>query len=332
MSADGSTRTVLAAVCAAHGLDGLATQQIDLPALGERDVEVEVEVAGIGHSDVLVVQNRYQVKAAVPFVPGSEFGGTVVALGAQVTGLALGDRVVGTLFVGACAQRVVAPAATVRRVPDGADLGATIAGGVSYETSYHALRSIAQVQPGEVVLVLGAAGGVGLAAVDISVALGATVVAAAAGEEKLAAAAEAGATTTVDYTGDFRAALKAAVPGGVDVVIDPVGGPYAEPALRSLRPGGRFVTVGYASGEIPSIPLNLVLLKAIAILGFEFRSFAATRYDEFVRNRAEMAELLATGRIHPRIAAIHPLRALPAAMQSIADRRAIGKVLIDVRN
>lgn len=333
MSADRSTGTALAAHCVAYGIDGVVIEPVELPALGAGDVEVAVELAGIGHSDVLVVQNRYQVKAPLPFVPGSEFGGVVTAVGAAVEHLQAGDRVVGTMFVGACAQRLVAPAATVRCVGADADLATVIAGGVSYETAYHSLRSIAAVQPGETVLVLGAGGGVGLAAVDIAVALGATVVAAASDADKLRAAVEAGASVAVDYSvTDFRGALKAAVPGGVDVVIDPVGGRWAEPALRSLRAGGRFVTIGYASGEIPAIPLNLVLLKAVAILGFEFRTFAASRADEFVRNRAEMYDLLAAKRLRPRIAATHPLRDVPAALRSIADRRAIGKVLIDVRN
>ena len=333
MSADRSTRTALAACCVAYGIDGVVIESVELPVLGAGDIEVAVELAGIGHSDVLVVQNRYQVTAPLPFIPGSEFGGVVAAAGDAVQHVHVGDRVVGTMFVGACAERIVAPAATVRRIAADADFATVIAGGISYETAYHSLRSVAAVRPGETVLVLGAGGGVGLAAVDIAGALGATVVAAASDAHKLQAATDAGASIVVDYSGaDFRAALKAAVPAGVDVVLDPVGGRWSEPALRSLRAGGRFVTIGYASGEIPAIPLNLVLLKAISILGFEFRTFAASRADEFVRNGAEMYDLLAAKRLRPRIAAIHPLRDLPAALRSIADRRAIGKVLIDVRN
>ena len=309
---------------------GIVITDVEVGPLGPGDIEVEVAVAGIGHSDMLVVANRYQVSAPLPFVTGSEFAGTVVAVGSEVAAPSVGEQVMGTMFVGACAQRVVVPAAQVRVIPDGLGALAAIAGGVSYETAYHALRSIAEVRPGETVLVLGAGGGVGLAAVDIAGALGATVVAAASSPDKLDAARSAGATVTVDYSDEFRVRLKSAVPNGVDVVIDPVGGRWAEPALRALRPGGRFVTVGYASGEIPSIPLNLVLLKGISILGFEFRTFAATRYDEFLRNREDLVGDIASGRLQPRISGIHPLSEVAEALRSIADRRAIGKVLIDM--
>lgn len=326
--------TVRAAWCTEYGSgDGIAVAEADLPPLAPTDVQVDVELAGLGHSDVLVVANRYQVSAPLPFVPGSEFAGVVTDLGAEVAGLARGDRVAGTVFVGACAERVVVPAANLRKIPDGVEPSVAVAGGVAYATAYHALRSVAAVQPGETVIVLGAAGAVGLAAVDIACALGASVVAAAAGTEKLEAAAQAGAAVMVDYsTEQFRDRLRSALPDGADVVIDPVGGRWSEPALRSLRRGGRFVTVGYASGEIPSIPLNLVLLKGISILGFEFRTFAAARPGDFERDRDELTALLAAGRLHPRIAGIHPLGNLPEALHSIADRTAIGKVLIDVRN
>lgn len=325
--------TVRAAVCRSHGLDGIAVEATDLAPLGDHDARVEVELAGLGHADMLVVQNKYQVKATVPFVPGSEFVGTVRAVGARVTNLAVGDRVLGTMFVGACAEQVVVPAASVQQIAAGVDPATIIAGGIAYETAYHALRSVAEVRPGQTVMVLGAGGGVGLAAVDVAVRFGATVVAAASSAEKLQAAAEVGAALTVDYSADdLRAHFKQCVPDGVDVVLDPVGGRWAEPALRLLRPGGRFVTVGFASGEIPSIPINLVLLKAISIVGFEFRSFVARHTDEFLRNRAELYDDLAHGRLHPRVSAVYPLAETARALQSIADRQAIGKVLIDVRN
>lgn len=324
---------VKAAQCAEYGNgDGISVVEIDVPAPGSDEIAVDVEIAGLAHVDMLVVANKYQVKAPLPFAPGSEFAGVVAEVGDRVTSVKVGDRVAGTMFVGACAQRVNVRGDNVRVLHDDVDGATAIAGGVSYATSYHSLRSVAEVRPGEVVLVLGAAGGVGLAAVEIAKALGATVVAAATGTEKLALTAEAGASITVDYSGDdFRERLKAAVPDGIDVVLDPVGGRYAEPALRSLRPGGRFVTVGYASGEIPSIPLNLVLLKGISIRGFEFRSFIKARPVEFARDRDELSALFASGQLRPRIDRTYPLSETPAALRSIAERRAVGKVLIDVR-
>lgn len=324
---------VRAAQCNEYGNgDGISVVEVDVPAPGAGEVAVDVDIAGLAHVDMLVVANKYQVKAPLPFIPGSEFAGIVAAVGAGVTTPVVGDRVVGTMFVGACAERVVVRADNVRVLAPDLDGATAIAGGVSYATSYHALRSVAAVQPGETVLVLGASGGVGLAAVEIATALGAKVVAAATGAEKLAVTAEAGASITIDYSGDdFRERLKATVPDGIDVVLDPVGGRYAEPALRSLRPGGRFVTVGYASGEIPSIALNLVLLKGIAILGFEFRSFIKHRMADFLRDRDELAALFASGRLRPRIDRSYPLSETPAALRSIAERRAVGKVLIDVR-
>lgn len=324
---------VRAAQCNEYGNgDGISVAEIEVPAPGAGEIAVDVHIAGLAHVDMLVVANKYQVKAPLPFAPGSEFAGVVAEVGADVTSVRVGERVVGTMFVGACAERVVVRADNVRVLHDDVDGATAIAGGVSYSTSYHSLRSVANVQPGEIVLVLGASGGVGLAAVEIAVALGATVIAASAGAEKLALTAEAGATSTVDYSGDdFRDRLKQVAPNGIDVVIDPVGGAYAEPALRTLRPGGRFVTVGYASGTIPSIPLNLVLLKGIAILGFEFRSFMKARPAEFARDRDELASLFASGRLRPRIDRTYPLSETPAALRSIAERRAVGKVLIDVR-
>ena len=324
---------VRAALCTEYGNgDGIAVADVEVPAPGPGEIAVDVEVAGLAHVDMLVVANKYQVKSPVPFTPGSEFAGVVAEVGDGVTEVAVGDRVAGTMFVGACAERVVVRAGNVRILEPGLDGATAIAGGVAYGTAYHALRSVAEVKPGDVVLVLGATGGVGLAGVEIAEALGATVIAASSGGEKLAVTLEAGASATVDYSGpDFRDLLKAVAPNGIDVVLDPVGGRYAEPALRSLRIGGRFVTVGYASGDIPSIPLNLVLLKGISIRGFEFRTFMAARPDEFARNNAELAELMSSGRLRPRIDRSYPLSETPAAMRSIAERRAVGKVLIDVR-
>ena len=193
------------------------------------------------------------------------------------------------------------------------------------------LRSTASLQPGEHLVVLGAGGGVGLAAVQLGAVLGANVVAVASSDEKLDVAKAQGATVLINHrSGDLRQALRAALPGGADVVVDPVGGGLSEPALRSLRYGGRFVTVGYAAGEIPRIPLNLVLLKGVAILGFQFRDFATHHAQEMARNEAELLDLLAEGRATPHIGATFPLDQAAEALRFVADGRAIGKVLLDI--
>jgi NADPH2:quinone reductase len=222
----------------------------------------------------------------------------------------------------------VVPAAGLSRIPDGVDECTAAGFGVAYRTAYHALRSMAHVQEGDELIVLGAGGGVGLAAVQLGVQLGASVTAVASSSEKLDAAAAYGAKRLVNHkTDDLRSALKEAVPGGASVVIDPVGGEMSEPALRSLGRGGRFVTVGYASGVIPRIPLNLVLVKGVHVLGFQFQDVPP---DEFARNERELREHLVSGRVLPHIGAIYPLAETVAALQHVAEGRAIGKVLIDL--
>jgi NADPH2:quinone reductase len=267
-----------------------------------------------------------------PFVPGSEFAGVVEAVGEDATGLTVGDRVFGTALVGAFATEIVVSAGAVTRIPDGVEDGAAAAFGVAHRTAMHVLRSVARVQPGEEMVVLGAGGGVGLAAVQLGALLGASVTAVASSAEKLEVAKEHGATTLINHrSGDLRQALRESHPDGVDVVVDPVGGDLAEPALRSLRWGGRFVTVGYASGTIPRIPLNLVMLKGIQIVGFQMISFATNAADDFRANEAELLDLLASGRVLPHIGRRFPLDDVAAALQYVADGRAIGKVVLDVR-
>ena len=229
------------------------------------------------------------------------------------------------------AEQAVLSATSVTRIPDGVDDRTAAAFGVGHRTAWHVLRSVARLQPGEELVVLGAGGGVGLAAVQLGSVLGASVTAVASSTEKLEVAASYGATTLIDHRRvDLRTALREHHPEGTDVVVDPVGGDLAEPALRSLRWGGRFVTVGYASGVIPRIPLNLVLLKGVQILGFQFIDFATHLPDELRRNEAELMALLTSGRAVPHIGATFPLDQTAAAMALVADGGAIGKVIIDV--
>jgi NADPH:quinone reductase len=317
---------VRAAVCPAYGPpDVVRIEEQPSPDLAPGQVRVKVGAAAVNFPDVLLIANEYQISVPPPFVPGSEFAGTIVETAAE--GFAIGDRVTGTGLFGAFAEEVAAAAAGLSRIPDGVDERTAAAFGVAYRTAYHTLRSMIRVQPGDELIVLGAAGGVGLAAVQLGVQLGASVTAVASSSEKLDVAAGYGAKHLVNHkTADLRGALKVALPGGADAVIDPVGGELSEPALRALGRGGRFVTVGFASGVIPRIPLNLVLVKGIHVLGFQFQDVPP---DEFARNEDELREHLVSGRVQPHVGAVYPLAETVAALKHVADGRAIGKVLID---
>ncbi|HEV7761618.1 MAG TPA: NADPH:quinone oxidoreductase family protein [Acidimicrobiales bacterium] len=321
-----------AAVCPEHGPpEVVRVDEVASPPLGPGQVRVRVGVAAVNFPDVLLVAGQYQITVPPPFVPGSEFAGVVAEVAEDVTAVAVGDRVTGTGIVGAFAEEAVVSAGAVRPVPPGVDDRRAAAFGVAHRTAYHVLRSVAGLQPGDELIVLGAGGGVGLAAVQLGRVLGAEVTAVASSAEKLAAAASYGAGNLVDHrSGDLRQALREVLPDGADVVIDPVGGDLAEPALRALHHGGRFVTVGYASGVIPRIPLNLVLLKGVQILGFQFVDFATRAADEAERNEGELTELLASGRVAPHIGAAFALDEAAAALRHVADGRAVGKVVLDV--
>jgi NADPH2:quinone reductase len=323
---------VRAAICPTHGgPEVVRVAEVPSPELGAGQARVRVHAAALNFPDVLIVGDRYQVSVPTPFVPGSELAGVVEEVAEGVDGVAPGDRVSGTLLVGAFAEEAAVDATLLRRVPDGVALDAAAAFGVAHSTAFHVLRSVARLSPGEELVVLGAGGGVGLAAVQLGAALGASVTAVASSAEKLEVAAAEGAARGVDHRSvDLRAALRERLPDGADVVVDPVGGALSEPALRSLRWGGRFVTVGYASGEIPRIPLNLVLLKGVTILGFEFRGFVQHAPDAFRRNEDELREMLAEGRVSAHVGARFPLADVSAALRHMADGRAIGKVVIDV--
>ena len=321
-----------AAICRSYGPpEVVRVEEVASPELAAGQVRVRVGAASVNFSDVLLLADEYQMSVPPPFVPGSEFAGVVTEVGAGVAGFAAGDRVAGTGLVGAFAEEAVVAARSLVRIPATVEPRLAAAFGVAYRTAYHALRSMARIRPGEELIVLGAGGGVGLAAVEIGVLLGASVTAVASSEEKLAAAADRGARNLINYRAvELRQALRTAFPGGADVVIDPVGGDLSEPALRTLHWGGRFVTLGYASGAVPRIPLNLVLLKGIQVLGFQLRDFASNVSEDFQRNEAELAELLAGGRLLPHIGAAFALDEVAAALRHVADGRAVGKVVLDI--
>jgi NADPH2:quinone reductase len=319
-----------AVVCHVHGEpEDLVVEDIADPVPAPGEVLVRVGAAAVNFPDVLFVANKYQVSVPPPFVPGSEVAGEVIALGDGVDSVAVGDHVFGAMMVGAFAELVCLPAVGLMHVPSGVPLTDAAAFWVAYATAYQSLRSVADVGPGDTVLVLGAAGGVGLASVELAKVLGARVIAAASSPEKLAVCAERGADELIDYRQDnLRERLKAVAPKGVDVVIDPVGGPYADLALRGLAPGGRYVVIGFASGEIPKLAANLILLKSAKVLGFEMRTFGDVDPVGRERGERELLELLASGRIRPHISATFTLDEGPAALRWVADRKATGKVLV----
>jgi NADPH2:quinone reductase len=296
------------------------------PTPGAGEVRIRVGAAAVNFPDVLLIANKYQISVPPPFVPGSEFVGVVDETADGAGDLTVGDRVAGTGLYGAFAEQVVMAATGLSRIADGVDARTAAAFGVAYRTAYHTLRSVARVREGDELVVLGAGGGVGLAAVQLGRQLGASVTAIASSGEKLSAAASYGAAHLINHrSGDVRAALREALPEGADAVIDPVGGELSEPALRSLRRGGRFVTVGYASGIIPRIPLNLVLVKGVHIAGFNFQDVAPAEYE---RNEEELRDLLGSGRVSPHIGATFTLAETASALRYVADGKAIGKVLI----
>ena len=317
--------------CNQYGsVDTLVVEEVPGPVPGEGQVVVDVAAAAVNFPDVLLVADEYQIHVPVPFTPGSEFAGTVSAVGAAVDGVAVGDRVMGAALVGAFAEQILVPAPSLQPVDPAVDLRSAAASVVAHLTAYHALRTVGRVEPGDWVVVLGAAGGVGLAAVELGTVLGARMLAAASTPEKLALCLKKGAEAVVDYrTENLKDRIKEIAGGGAHMVIDPVGGPAAELALRSMRWGGRFVSVGFASGEIPRIPLNLVLLKGVIVTGFAMEGLARNQPDDVARDRAELLDLLATGQVVPHVSAVYPLDQADLALADLAERRATGKVLIE---
>jgi NADPH2:quinone reductase len=323
---------VRAAVCHAYGPpETVRVEDVPSPVLTPGQVRVGVHAAAVNFPDVLLIAGDYQVKVTPPFVAGSELAGELLEVPDGINHLRVGQRVFGSTLVGAFAQEAAMASTSLMVVPDGVEDRVAAAFGVAHRTAYHVLRSVAALQAGEELVVLGAGGGVGLAAVQLGAILGATVTAVASSSEKLEIAASMGATRLVDHRRSaLRQALRDALPDGADVVVDPVGGELSEPALRALRFGGRFVTVGYASGTIPRIPLNLVLLKGVCVLGFQFRDFATHMAEEYQRNDRELMGLLASHRAVPHIGASFSLDEASAALRWVADGRSIGKVVIDV--
>ena len=320
-----------AVLCKAYGPpESLVVEEIESPSPGAGEVVISVKAASVNFPDVLIIQNKYQFKPSLPFSPGSEVAGVLKAVGEGVSGFTPGDRVMAFTTYGAFAEEVRTEARRILTIPDGMTFTQAAAFGLTYATSDFALRDRGALKPDETLLVLGAAGGVGIAAIEIGKALGARVIACASTEEKLAVCREHGADETINYaTEDLRERIKALTDGsGPDVIYDPVGGPYTEPALRSLAWRGRLLVVGFAAGDIPKIPLNLTLLKGCSIVGVFWGEFTRREPDRFAEAMRQLGRWFAEGRIRPHVSETFPLERAAEALTMMANRRVTGKVVL----
>jgi len=291
---------------------------------------VAVRAASVNFPDVLIIQNKYQFKPPLPFSPGSELAGVVKEVGEGAGGFKPGDRVMAFTAYGAFAEEVKVDAARLLPMPEGMDFPSAAAFLLTYATSDHALRDRGALQAGETLLVLGAAGGVGLAAIEIGKALGARVIACASSAEKLAVCREHGADAGIDYAReDLRERIKALTDGrGVDVVYDPVGGSYTEPAFRSLAWRGRLLVVGFAAGEIPKLPLNLALLKGASVIGVFWGDFARREPRQFADSVRQLGAWYAEGKLRPHVSQTLPLERAADALKLMAARQVKGKIVL----
>ena len=320
-----------AVLCKQYGPpESLVIEELPAPRPGPGEVVVAVKAASVNFPDVLIIQNKYQFKPPLPFSPGSELAGVVKEVGAGVSNVRPGDRVIAFTTYGAFAEEVKTEAARLLPLPEKMDFVTGAAFLLTYATSDHALRDRGALKPGETLLVLGAAGGVGLAAIEIGKALGARVIACASSEDKLAVCREHGADATINYAAeDLRERVKALTEGrGVDVVYDAVGGAYTEPAFRSLAWRGRLLVVGFAAGEIPKLPLNLALLKGAAVVGVFWGDFARREPKAFAESVRQLARWYGEGRLRPHVSQTLPLERAAEAIQLLASRKAKGKVVL----
>ena len=310
--------------------DSLVVEELASPRPGPGEVVVSMKAASLNFPDVLIIQNKYQFKPPLPFSPGSELAGVVKEVGAGVQGLRPGDKVMAFTTYGAFAEEVKTEASRLLPLPEKMDFVTGAAFLLTYGTTDHALRDRAALAAGETLLVLGASGGVGLAAVEIGKALGARVIACASSEDKLAVCREHGADATINYAAeDLRERLKALTEGrGADVIYDPVGGPYSEPAFRSIAWRGRHLVVGFAAGEIPKLPLNLALLKGAAVVGVFWGDFARREPARFADSVRQLARWYAEGKLKPHVSQTLPLEKAAEALKLMAARQVKGKIVL----
>lgn len=319
--------------CKALGeLDGLVYEETESPQPAAQEVRVRVRACGVNFADTLIVAGTYQIKPPLPFSPGFEVAGEVIAAGSGVTRFRPGQRVMAIVEWGGFAEEVVAPQTQVFALPDGVD-DVTAAGfPIAYGTSHFGLKFKAGLKAGETLLVLGAAGGVGLTAVETAKLMGATVIAAASGDDKMRIAREAGADAVVDARApDLRERIKELTAGrGVDVVYDPVGGEAFEAAMRATAPGGRLLIVGFASGEVPQIPANILLVKNLSAIGFYWGAHKTLAPAQMAASFEELLDWLAAGRLRPHVSRTYPLADAVVALKELRARKTTGKVVLTV--
>jgi NADPH2:quinone reductase len=308
----------------------LVAREVAVPRPGQGEVLIRVHAAGVNFPDSLIIQDKYQIKAALPFAPGGELSGLVEAVGSGVTRFRPGDRVAALTHWGGFAEYALASEERMTQVPDSMDFETASAFTLVYGTAHHALGQRGALQPGETVLVLGASGGVGLAGIEVAKAMGARVIAGASSARKLAVAKAHGADILVNYAEqDLKAAVKEITGSkGVDVVYDPVGDKLADPAFRTIGWGGRYLVIGFAGGQIPSLPLNLPLVKGAAIVGVFWGDFVAREPAAHQANMAELYAMHARGKLKPLISARFPIAEGGAAIRMLMDRKVTGKVIV----
>jgi NADPH2:quinone reductase len=323
---------VRAVRCEVYGLpSSLVVRELPDPQPDRNQAVVAVEGSAINFPDSLFIQNKYQMSLPLPFTPGSEFAGVVLSVGSEVDSVSPGDRVMGSTLFGAYAEQIAVPAASLHRVPAGLDSTSAAAFQVTFRTAYHALRTVGGLESGQWAVILGAAGGVGTAAVDIAARLGARVVAVDRGLSRLKSCLDLGAAAVVDTeTEDLKLRLRELTGAGADVVIDPVGGNVSEPALRSTCWGGRFVVLGFASGDIPSIALNLVLLKGVIIRGFQVGDLQQKMPIPYAAGEEELSRMV-DGGLRPVVDRVVSLEGTADGMIALLNREVTGKVVINPR-
>ena len=323
-----------AVLCKAFGpAETLVLEEIASPEAKKNEVLLEVHAAGVNFPDTLIIEGKYQFKPPFPFSPGGEAAGVVTAVGEKVSHLKVGDRVMALTGWGSFAEEVAVPGYNVMPIPASMDFASAAAFGMTYGTSMHALKQRANLQPGETLLVLGASGGVGLAAVEIGKAMGAKVIAAASSAEKLEVAKAAGADELINYSeSNLKDEVKRLTGGqGADVIYDPVGGDLFDAAIRSIAWNGRLLVVGFASGRIPELPVNLTLLKGAAVVGVFWGSFAQRQPQDNAANFQQLFAWHAEGKLKPLVSQTFPLAQAGEAINTLGQRKAVGKVVVSVR-
>ncbi len=323
--------TMKAVLCKRHaGPEALVVENVPCPTPGPGQVRIRVHACGVNFPDTLIIRGKYQFKPDFPFSPGGEVAGEVIELGEGVTRVKLGDRVAAMSVWGGFAEEIVVDQKMVTRIPDAMDYPTAAGFLITYATTYHALVDRAKLQPGETLLVLGAAGGVGIAAVQLGKALGARVIAAASSADKLAVARENGADEGIDYVkGDLKQQVRDLTGGkGADVIYDPVGGDATDAVMSAINWKGRLLVIGFASGEIPRLALNRVLLKGCDVVGVFWGAFTEREPERSAANNQALMDLFEQGRIKPLVSATYPLERAADALREIEERRARGKIVL----